>query len=378
MKVLILTNNDGGLYHFRKELLQELVSPGTFLKDRVAEPCEVVASLPCGELVPEIEALGVRCIRTEFDRRGMNPIADIKLFWNYVKILKAEKPDIVFTYTIKPNVYGGMASAFLGVPYVANITGLGTAVENGGILQKITLTLYKIDLSKAQKVFFQNKSNMELFLEHHVTRGDVDLLPGSGVNTDDFAYQEYPDDTNGIRFLFVGRIMKDKGIEELLECAEYFHQRNVSVRFDLVGSYDEKTYEQQICDSERKGVVKFLGHQKDMKDFYGSHHVIIHPTYHEGMSNVLQEAAACGRPVLTTNVPGCQEVFEEGVSGFGCSPKDAADLIKICEKFLNLSHDEKREMGINARKLVEKNFDRRIILEKYSKITDEFGGRENV
>ena len=199
MKVLILANNSVGLYKFRKELLEALL----------ANKHEVFISLPNGDFIDDMQQMGCRFIETEISRHGTNPLTDLALAKKYCSIIKSVKPDIVFTYTIKPNVYGGIACQLCKVPYVANVTGLGTAVENGGILQKITLALYRTGLRKAKRVFFQNLANQDFMLGHKVVRGAYSLLPGSGVNLERFAPLPYPDETDGIHFVFISRIMRE-------------------------------------------------------------------------------------------------------------------------------------------------------------------------
>ena len=159
MRVLILANNDVGLYKFRKELINELLHPGSFLEDRTAEPCEVFISLPNGDFVPELVDMGCVFIDTPLERHGTNPIAELKLISRYKRIIREVRPDIVFSYTIKPNIYGGMACKALKTPCIMNITGLGTAVENNRFMQKVVLLLYRLALPGAKKVFFQNVIN---------------------------------------------------------------------------------------------------------------------------------------------------------------------------------------------------------------------------
>lgn len=355
MRVLILANNDIGLYKFRKELLEELVKEN-----------KVYICLPDGEFIPKLKKTGCKFIDCKYlVRRGTNPLTDLKLMVFYKQLIHKTKPDIVFTYTIKPNIYGGMACAKLGVPYVANVTGLGTAIENGGLLQKITLSLYKYGLRKAQKVFFQNEANRNHMIKHHVTDRSSGLLPGSGVNLQENQYEDYPDEKNGIHFLFVGRIMKDKGVDELLVAAERIKRKHPNVSFSLVGGYEEESYRKKIETFERHGIVKAYGEQKDVHSFMKSHHAVIQPSYHEGLSNVLLEAAASGRPVLASDIPGCRETFSESISGIGFVRQDADSLREAIEKFLSLSEEERNRMGRMGREKVEKEFSRDIVVQAY-------------
>lgn len=353
MKVLILANSCVGLYKFRKELLQELVKNH-----------EVFASLPDGQFNPQIENIGVKVIETPIERRGTNPLTDLKLMRQYEQIIKDVMPDIVLTYTIKPNVYGGLACQKLKVPYVANVTGLGSAVENGGILQLITVTLYKLGLRKAQKVFFQNEANKSFMLDKGVVKNNYDLLPGSGVNLSQYEVSEYPEH-DSIDFVYVGRMMSEKGYGLYIDAAKIIKEKYPNTNFHICGAYEddyrEKT-EQLIND----GIVTFHGLVDNMVEIYKSVDCTVHPTYYpEGMSNVLLESLACGRPIITTDRPGCKEIVDDGVNGFVVKQKDLDSLVEKIEKFVNLSRDERKQFGLNGREKVEKVFNRQIVIYKY-------------
>lgn len=354
MDILIFTNNDAGLFKFRRELLEELV------KDH-----NVYVSVPDGEFREEITLIGCEVmVNRLLDRHGTNPLKDLKLLKYYIQIIKTFRPNIVLTYTVKPNVYGGLACQRLGVPYVANITGLGTAIENRGILQNITLHLYKIGISGAQRVFFQNNENKDFMLKQRAICGDYAVLPGSGVNIEEHCYMEYPPDGKRVIFSTIGRIMKDKGIDEILEAAKILKKQYPNCEFRIIGYFDEK-YEEKIKKYEYEGVIRYIEYQKNIHPFLADSHAIIHASYHEGMSNVLLEGAATGRPVIASNVPGCREIYDEGISGIGFNPGNVQDLIKALRKFMNLSYEEKREMGKAGRRKVEENFDRRIVVKAY-------------
>lgn len=355
MRILILANNDVGLYKFRKELLERLIS----------DVHTVYASLPDGELIPDIKALGCEVIITEISRRGVNPIEDIKLLQNYKRIIKEKKPDVVLTYTIKPNVYGGAACASLNVPYIANVTGLGTAIENGGLMQKITLTLYRYGLRKANTVFFQNVTNKDFFEKEGLLKSKSLLIPGSGVNTEQHRYEPYPEiSKHEDKFLFVGRIMKDKGIGELLEAAKKIKGIYPNVTFDVVGGFDEN-YSDEIKALENDGIIKYWGQQSDVHQFYKNCCAVVLPSYHEGMANVLLEASSTGRPVLASNIPGCTETFDEGITGFGFKEKSAENLVESIKDFIELDYDKKVNMGKAAREKVKREFDRNIVVNAY-------------
>ena len=353
MKILFLANSDSGLFKFRRELLEKLCTNH-----------EVYISIPEGRFSHKLSDMGCIIIPTDFARRGVNPFADLMLLQKYKKMLKEIKPDIVFTYTIKPNVYGGMACASLNIPYVANITGLGTAVENKGILQFITVFLYKLGLKKAQKVFFQNEENQNFMLERKVIQGEYDLLPGAGVNLEYYKALDYPNGDT-VDFVFIARIREEKGIDQYLEAAEYIRKKYPNTRFHVCGGC-EQNYEERLKQLEKDGVVIYHGLVDDMRDIYKITSCTVHPTYYpEGLSNVLLESSASARPIITTNRSGCREVLDEGVNGFFINQKNSKDLIEKIEKFLALTWEERRDMGLIGRKKVEKEFDRCIVVNKY-------------
>ena len=350
---MILSNSGGGLVHFRKEVLAAIASKG-----------EVVAVVPKSEFDGDLTAVGCRLIPIAVDRRGTNPLSDYKLYRSYVKLIKKEKPDIVLTYTIKPNVYGGRAARKTKTPYIANVTGLGTSIENGGMLSRLTLFLYKNGLKKASCVFFQNARNKDFFEKKGVVKNGARLIPGSGVNLEKHAFEEYPPEDGGLRFLFVGRIMRDKGIGELLEAIKTVHEKHPEIRLDIIGGFDGN-YQEAMDEAAKTGYIFYHGKQKDVHSFYKNAHCTVLPSYHEGMANVLLESSSTGRPVIATNVPGCAETFEEGKTGFGCAAKNTESLVEAFEKFIALSAEQRKEMGVAAREKVRREFDRQIIIDAY-------------
>jgi glycosyltransferase involved in cell wall biosynthesis len=354
MKILVLANFGMGLYNFRKELLEELIKQNN----------EVYISLPRDEYVPKVENLGCKFIETHLERRGTNPIKDMKLLLQYINIIKRIKPDVVLTYTIKPNVYGGLACRITKTPYITNITGLGTSIENKGIVQKITLMLYKAGLKKSSCLFFQNKTNLKFFMDHHIARSKTRLVPGSGVNLNHHTFEEYPEDDGKHKFLFIGRMMKAKGIDELLQAARIVKGKYPKTEFDLIGSCEED-YHRQLAEFTKLGVITYHGQQDDIHPFIKKSHATILPSYHEGTANVLLESASAGRVVLASRVPGCQETFDEEVSGFGFDVKSVDSLVEAIIKFINLPYEQKKAMGVAGRKKMENEYDRKIVIKAY-------------
>ena len=352
MKVMILANNDVGLYQFRKELIEEL------LKEH-----EVVISLPYGDFVKPLEDIGCKFIDTQVDRRGINPIKDLKLFFTYQKILRQVKPDLVITYTIKPNVYGGFACRFLKIPYAVNITGLGTAFENGGMLKKIVTVMNKVGCKKAKVVFFENEGNRQIFIKEKIVKESQTFrLNGAGVNLEKYQAAPYPGGEK-IKFLFMGRIMAEKGIDELFEAMQHLVSDGINCELHLLGIYEEN-YQEKIDKYESDGWLHYHGYQKDVRPFIKESHCFVLPSWHEGMANTNLECAAMGRPVITSNIHGCMEAVEDGVTGLLCEKQNVDSLYQMMKKFCELPYDIREKMGLSGRKRMEKMFDKKTIVEK--------------
>lgn len=353
-KVLFLVNHDVVIYNFRLELVERLLSEGH----------EVIISSPYGDRIEELIKLGCTYQEIEISRHGMNVIEEIKLILKYKKLIKNVCPDIVLTYTIKPNIYGNIACKKYNIPCIANITGLGTAVENKGLVQKITILLYKYSFSKIKKVFFQNEENMNFFNKHKIAIGKHKLIPGSGVNLDRFEVLEYPK-SDIIEFAFISRIMKEKGIEQYLEAAEYIRKKYKNTKFHICG-FCEEEYEERLNLLEKEQVIEYHGMVRNIKSILKRIHCTVHPSYYpEGISNVLLESCASGRPIITTNRSGCKEVVIDGINGYMVEPKNGQELIRAIERFIHLSSEIRAEMGKNGRMHVEKCFDRQIVVQAY-------------
>lgn len=353
-KVVILSNHHSYTYNFRKEIIQRLIE----------EKFKVFVIQPYGEKVEDLKEMGCECIDLPLDRRGTNPFTDVKLMRNYFIQLKKIRPDVVLSYTVKPNVYGGFVCRLLNIPHIPNITGLGTAVETKSIMQRMMLTMHRIALKKSRCIMFQNEENKQLFAQEKIGRGRKRIIPGSGVNVDYFSLLEYPDE-KAIEFVFISRIMKEKGINQYLEAAKYIKKKYPKTKFHICG-FCEGHYENILQDFESKDIIKYHGMVNDIRLMLKNTHCTIHPTFYpEGMSNVLLESAASGRPIITTNRSGCREIVEDHINGFVVEQENSYDLIEKIEEFLSLSHEDKGDMGRAAREKVEKEFNRNIVIDSY-------------
>jgi len=352
-KVLILANSLGGLFNFRRELLENLISKNY----------DVIVSAPDGDRVKDIEKIGCDFIDAPINRRGISIFEELKLIKYYRKIVKSLKPNIILTYTIKPNIYGGLVAQKYKIPYIANITGLGSALTQPNKLRGILIRLYRKAFSNINIVFFQNKENKKFFIENKIHIGKYEILPGSGVNLEHFYKLDYPK-KNTIEFVFISRIMKEKGINEYLQAAEYITKRYPNARFHICGAYEDN-YEELIYEKHDKGIVYYHGKVNDVREILNEVHCIVNPSYHEGMSNVLLEAASSGRPIIASDIPGCRETFDEGISGFSFPKKDTEGLIEAIEKFISLDNKKREQMGLAGRKKMEQEFDRQIVVDKY-------------
>jgi glycosyltransferase involved in cell wall biosynthesis len=355
-KILILSNEHSYTYNLRKEIIRRIIE----------EKFKVYIVLPYGEKVELLKDMGCEFIDLPLDKRGMNPIADLKLLLGYYKILKRIKPDVVLSYTIKPNIYGGLACRRLKIPYIPNITGLGTAVEYEGLIQKILVKLYQVALKNARCIFFQNKENQKFFEDKKIGIGKHRLIPGSGVNTNHFSLLDYPND-KVIQFVFISRIMKEKGIDQYLDAAEYIRNKYPDTKFNVVGTCGDD-YIDRIREMQERGIIEYHGVKSDVREVLKTSHCTVHPTYYpEGMSNVLLESASSGRPIITTNRSGCGEIVDDGINGYVVEQKNSKDLIEKIEMFLKLDNEDKKKMGLAGREKVENEFDRQIVVNAYLK-----------
>lgn len=354
-KVLMLANHATTIYLLRTELVEQMINKGY----------QVFISSPDGDKIDYFISIGCKFIKTEVDRRGTNPKNDIKLFFNYMKILKEVRPDVVLTYTVKPNLYGGIACRLKKIPYIPNVTGLGSGFINGGLVQKIIKILSGISFRGAHKVMVQNEEDLNILRSNKLVKDNYKLIPGSGVNIDKYNVLPYPEEQESIVFNYIARIMKDKGIDEYLEAARIVKAKHENVVFNVIGMIDQEQYREVLHKHEKENIIKYYGFQKEMQPLIEKCSCTINPSYTEGMSNVLLESAASGRPIIASNIAGCREIVDEGVNGYLFEVKNSTDLTAKIENFIQLDYEQRASMGACGRKKVEEEFDRRIVIDTY-------------
>ena len=361
--IAIITNNDDDIYCFRKELIETLIKEGY----------KILISCPYGEKFKLMKHLDYIYDNPIIDRRGTNVIRDLKLFNHYKKLFKRYNLAVVLTFTAKPNVYAGWAAKKAKIPYICNVTGLGSVLNKKLLMKKFILWLFKLSYRNAVCVMFQNSTNMKLAIDKGMIKGDYKLIPGSGVDLTRFPLQDYPEGGNGIEgdtviFNYIGRILHDKGVDDYIEAAKIIKRNYPNTEFNMIGFVEptESHYESELKELSEKGIVLYRGSQRDVRPWIQRAHAIIHPsTYGEGMSNVLLENAASGRPIITTDNPGCKETVENEETGLIYHCGDVDELIIRIQQFLSIDNEKRKKMGVSGRKFMEKHFSREFVIKEY-------------
>jgi len=358
--IVLSCNTAWNIHNFRRGLIRALLEGG----DRVT----VVT--PRDAYVDQLRALGCDYVELPMDNKGTDPLRDGLLLLRYLRLYRRLKPDAVLHFTIKPVIYGGMTARMLGIPYVSNITGLGTAFLRQDWLTKLVQQLYRISQGRAQRIFFQNSDDAELFHGRHLVPAACSrVLPGSGIDLERFTLRPMPTDRERPVFLLVARLLWDKGVGEFVEAARIVHRKYPQVRFRLLGflgvdnatAIDRSTVEQW----QRQGVVEYLGSSDDVRPAIEQATCVVLPSYREGTPRSLLEAAAMGRPIIATDVPGCRETVDHGVNGLLCRVRSGEDLAERMLQLLAMDSDALRAMGLAGRRLAETRFDERIVIDAY-------------
>ena len=365
MKKIILNANNGfAIYNFRCNLMKRLAKEGY----------SIICMARRDSSLYEIENNNWRFIDSNLDRRGKNIFKDLKLFFFYLRVFKHEKPEYVLNFTIKPNIYGTLAAKLAGVPVINNITGLGDVFDTKNLTSKIVKILYKISFRFPKKVFFQNDDDMKIFLDNKlIDKKLCDRLPGSGVEVERFTPEELVKEDDKIKFLFLGRISVKKGVKIINEVSKILSPKYPNIEFQLLGKIyiDEEGHisKEELNRWEKESNIKYLGTSKDVRNEIKKVDCIIFPSYYrEGVPRSLIESASMGKPILTTNNVGCRDIVEDGYNGYLAKPNDVNSMVEIVERFLKLSEDERKIMGENGRNKVLKEFDEKIVINKYLKV----------
>lgn len=353
-RILFLANHFITLYSFRKEMIYEMAKQGY----------ELYLSLPKSEENKYFEDLGCHIVETKIDRRGVNPVKDLKLIRFYKKLIPQVNPDIIFSYTIKPNIYGTMASNGK-YKQVCNITGTGAIFLKCSVVSTICEMLYKMSIKRCYKVFFQNTGDRDFFIKKGLVEDNYAMLPGSGCNLQQHVFMPLPGDDE-IRFIFIGRVMKLKGIDQYLQAAEIIHKKYPNTKFLIAGWNEQPEYMKLVEDAQKAGWVEYIGFRKDIDQWIEKCHCTILPSHGgEGVPNVLLESAATGRICIGSKINGTMDVIEDGKTGYLFNTGDGKDLARQIEKFILLSSEEKATMGKAGREKVEREFDRQIVVKAY-------------
>jgi galacturonosyltransferase len=347
---------DNSFYNFRKELVIALKDNGY----------NVILAAPYGKKIDYFVNHGIKFVEIQMERRGTNPISDLKIVSQYLRIMKSYKVDIVLTFSSKCAIYGGWTTKILNIPCIVNNSGLIILPSNKRFLQPLINLMYKISDNKVSCMMYQNSYERDVLNKILNNRVEYKLIPGSGVNLDEFKYVEYPEEKEGrIIFNYMARIMTGKGINEYLECAKIIKKKYPNTQFRIFNGYEDDKYKRIVEEYERRGIIKYYGFQLDMKPFIAEAHAVIHPSYSEGMANICLEHSAMGRVCIGSDIPGVKEEIEDGKTGFLFKVRDVSSMVDAVEKFIKLEHAQKVEMGKLARVKMEKQFDRNIVTDIY-------------
>jgi len=357
--VVLSGNSSWNIVNFRAGLIAALEDAGF-------EPVVIAPVDPPGE--ERMRRMGVRRIVVDMDRSGLNPFKDLRLLLRYRQLLAELRPAAYLGFTIKPNIYGAIAARLCGVPAIPNISGLGTVFIRGGLLGSLVSSLYRFGLAKAPVVFFQNADDLGEFVGRNLVRRDqARLLAGSGIDLDRFAPAPMP--SGPLKFLLIARLLGDKGVREFIDAARLLRREGSNSCFQLLGPLDPAN-RTGIAGSELEGwiaedTVEYLGETDDVRPFIAGSHVVVLPSYREGLPRSLLEAAAMGRPLVATDVPGCRHVVEDGVNGVLCAVRDAASLADAMRRMERMPAGRRAAMGHAARARVQAEFSETRVIQAY-------------
>jgi glycosyltransferase involved in cell wall biosynthesis len=359
MKVAIVLNTSWNIYNFRMNLVRSLQAEGH----------EIHTVAPTDDYTHFLIEAGCMHHAVKMDSRGANPVKDLALIVELYGIYKRIKPDVILHYTIKPNVYGSLAASFLRIPVVNNVCGLGTVFLKDDLLSSIAMFLYRVSFRFPKKVFFQNPDDLKLFLDKKlVPSHTVDLLPGSGIDLDKFKPVSFQRNQK-FTFLLISRLITDKGILEYIDAVKKLKGEGLNARFQVLGAIDPEhkrgIKREVIQEWINSGLIEYLGTTKDVRHFIELADCVVLPSYREGTPRTLLEAASSSKPIVATNVPGCNQVVEDKFNGLLCNMKDSADLAAKMRSMAAYDDETLKNMGINGRRKMETEYDESIVIDKY-------------
>lgn len=369
-RVVISINTAWNIANFRGGLIRALIARGY----------EVIAIAPPDEYAECLIAMGCRFIPIGMDNKGANPLRDMALFFRFLRALRRERPVAFLGYTIKPNVYGSLAAQSLAIPVINNISGLGTAFIRNTWLTRVVKLLYRVALARSEIVFFQNDDDRRLFVERRLVRIEqVKMLPGSGIDLERFKPAEPSEKapaSAGLRFLLVARLLYDKGVGEYVEAARLVRRMRPEARFSILGFLDAQNrtavQREELEQWVGEGIIDYLGTADDVRPFIAAADCVVLPSYREGTPRSLLEAAAMGKALIATNVPGCREVVDHGVNGLLCRVRDAPDLAARMTEFIDMAPPDRFAMGAAGRRKMEREFDERFVIRSYLEAMQHF------
>ncbi|TGD81568.1 glycosyltransferase family 4 protein [Hymenobacter wooponensis] len=367
MRVAIVINTSWNIWNFRRSLVVALQAAGH----------EVLAIAPPDAYSARLETeLGCRYVPILMENKGTNPVKDAQLAARFYKIYQRERPDVVLHYTIKPNIYGAIAARIAGIPSVNNVSGLGTVFIVKNLVSKVALGLYRFAFRFPKRIFFQNADDRQLFVENKLVNPAItDLLPGSGIDTNRFRPAAEFTRHTPFTFLMIARVLYEKGVEEYFEAARIVREAMPGTRVQLLGGIDESggVGVKRVVVEEwlRAGHVEYLGTSDNVAEHIAQADCVVLPSYREGTPKTLLEAAAMGKPIVTTNVPGCRETVVDGQNGLLCEVRNAQDLADKMLQILRLPDSGLQQMGRAGRQLAEQKFDEQIVLNKYLRVVED-------
>lgn len=363
MKLIFIGNTAWSMYNFRRFVFQHFIQ----------QKHEVIVIAPEDRAYQQLLVdLGCRYFPLQLEGKGHNPFNDIKTMLQIRSILKKEKPNCCFFYTIKPNIYGSLAASSLHIPYVPITTGLGYTFLTDNWISKIAKKLYKIAFKKAPKVWFLNQDDAEAFITNQIIKKEkAHILKGEGINVDNF---EIHNENKELSFLLVARMLWDKGVGEFVEAATKLKKQYPHVKFRLLGflgvNNPSAISKEQMDNWIEEGNIEYLGETKDVRPFLYQSSCIVLPSYREGIPFSLMEGAAAGKPLIATDTTGCKDVLDNGVTGFLCKLKDADSLAEAMEKVITMSEEKRIEMGMRGREKMKNEFDVKLIIQQYQRVID--------